>query len=283
VWVVAKFTIKDNVRGYRQMLDIVASTGAHVAPRGQDCLEVRNVTIEHVEPSDVLATGCGRNFNVRLAAYESLCLIAGVSYPSKALAVAPNLAAFTNEEGEFDGAYGPRTTKQLAKAVEKLRVDPDTRQACVVLWRSWDLDMPTKDLPCTVYLNFSIRDGKLLMTTHMRSQDLWWGWPYDVVQFTQLGWTVANVLGLEMGPYVHNVDSLHIYTRNGEDIYKFTHYNEPDQDRQRMRGINGKSWSTAVRVAHQLLNDDEMVDWAESAGLMSDTELWFADRKLWEY
>lgn len=279
---VAQFFMKNNVEDYRQLLGFVTREGEQVSPRGLDCVEVRNVAIEIEDPTDILAVGCGRRFNTKLAAYEALTLIAGISLPKKAIAIAPNLEQFANDDGGFDGAYGPRTAKQLEQAIAKLQIDPDTRQACVTLWRSWDLDLPTKDLPCTVYLNFSVRNRQLLMTTHMRSQDLWWGWPYDVVQFTQLQHTIANVLRLECGRYTHFINSLHVYSRNDKDIYDFTHKTEPDRVvRPVMQGLQAGNWYQAKAWATALLTDEETV-LNEITNMSNESEEFFAAQKLWE-
>lgn len=274
------FRIYDNVQGYRQLLNSVLTNGDPVSPRGQTCLEMRNVTIEMPVPIDVLATGCGRNFNTRLAAYESLSLIAGVSMPGKATRIAPNLAQFLNEYGDFDGAYGPRLADQLPYVISKLAEDKDSRQACAVLWRHDELHAPTLDLPCTVYLNFSIRDDALTLTTHMRSQDAWWGWPYDLVQFTQLQWTAANVLGVRVGPYVHMLDSLHVYSRNAEEIYRFLRHEHGDKAREFLTGIgNGEkmSWGDAQYRALSMLDrlHGDPVDVA-----MDDPDYWFIRQGL---
>jgi hypothetical protein len=272
---VATVQMFNNTTDYRNLLNMLLQHGDPVSPRGQTCLEMRNVVIELPTPVDVLAVGCGRNFNSKLAAYESLALIAGVSYPAKAIKVAPALADFTNEEGTFDGAYGPRLAVQLEYVIAKLQEDPHTRQACAVMWRSWDLSVPTKDLPCTVYLNFAIRDETLTLTTHMRSQDAWWGWAYDVVQFTQLQWTIANVLGVRVGPYVHVLDSLHVYARNTEDIYKFLRYDNDRTDREMLTGIgtgDKMSWNEAKLRALTMLDQEYGKD---SDVAVNDLDHWF--------
>lgn len=275
---VTVFNNSNNVNDYRYMLNYVALNGRDVNPRGQHCVEVRNVVISYEKPVDVLAVSCGRKFNTKLAAYEALCLIAGVSFSRQAVAIAPNLATFLNEDGEFDGAYGPRMAAQLDRVIDKLFVDPDSRQGCVIVWRSWDLSLPTADLACTVYLNFAIRDNKLLMTTHMRSQDLWWGWPYDLVQFTQLQHTMATVLGIDVGEYTHVVDSLHVYTRNADEIWNFTHPDDADGARPFLTGIEACHWGQAKRWALALLTDED-----KTSNVSTESELWFANQKLWTY
>jgi Thymidylate synthase len=275
-----EFMLRDNAESYKSLLRHVLSTGIEVSPRGQDTLEIEDMTLSLQSTSDVLAVGCGRGLNTRLAAYESLALIAGVSLPVKAVAVAPNLAQFINmETGDFDGAYGPRLRDQIPWIIDKLDRDKDTRQAVATIYRPTDLTAHSRDVPCTVYVRFAIRDGRLKMKTHMRSQDAWWGWPYDIVQFTQLGWTIANILGMPLGKYVHHVDSLHVYRRNLPDIQDFLTYWMEPAIRPTLTGLavkEGGAWENAQERAHALLtiNQDHPKD---------PTELWFADQKLWMF
>ena len=52
------------------------------------------------------------------------------------------------------------------------------------------------------------------MTTYMRSNDLWMGFPYDVFQFTNMQVLMSMELGVELGTYTHISGSLHLYKRN---------------------------------------------------------------------
>lgn len=89
---------------------------------------------------------------------------------------------------------------------------PGTRQAVIHI-KDAD-DTPTKDTPCTVYLQFLLRDGKLNLSVHMRSNDIWMGVPYDMFSFTFLQMKMAMELGVEIGQYTHYAGSLHIYARD---------------------------------------------------------------------
>ena len=88
----------------------------------------------------------------------------------------------------------------------------NTRQAVIHI-KTAD-NKPSKDVNCTVCLQFFIRDGKLYLTTYMRSNDLWMGFPYDVFQFTNMQVLMAMELGVEVGTYTHIAGSLHLYERN---------------------------------------------------------------------
>jgi thymidylate synthase len=121
------------------------------------------------------------------------------------------------DNGRLQGAYGPRLrhwrgrVDQLDQVRQLLQRDRDSRQAMIQLFdpeRDWH---GYKDVPCTLGYRFFIRDGRLVMHTTMRSQDLWLGFPYDVFAATVLQELLAGWLGIEPGEYHHHVDSLHLY------------------------------------------------------------------------
>lgn len=108
------------------------------------------------------------------------------------------------------------------KMVEKMLIDhPESRQAVIHIKQARNLvSYPTKDVNCTVCLQFFIREGKLYMTTYMRSNDLWMGFPNDVFQFTAIQIYLAMRLGCKLGSYTHIAGSLHLYDRDYQTSLK---------------------------------------------------------------
>jgi thymidylate synthase len=98
---------------------------------------------------------------------------------------------------------------------ELLLKDPNSRQAIIHIKTPIDTRMyPTKDLNCTIALQFFVRDGALHLTTFMRSNDLWMGFPNDIFQFTCIQIRMAMELGIDIGYYTHIAGSLHLYERD---------------------------------------------------------------------
>lgn len=95
---------------------------------------------------------------------------------------------------------------------EELVKNPNSRRAIIHIKEPYDKE--SKDVNCTVCLQFFIREGKLYLTTYMRSNDLWMGFPYDVFQFTNMQILMSMELELELGTYTHIVGSLHLYERD---------------------------------------------------------------------
>ena len=107
---------------------------------------------------------------------------------------------------------------QIEKIIELLTVDPNSRRAVI------NINVPnvnvieTKDEPCTIALQFLNRDGKLHCTAIMRSNDIWFGTPYDWAFFIELQKVIADRLGLGYGTYTHFATSFHMYERNLAEI-----------------------------------------------------------------
>ena len=100
-----------------------------------------------------------------------------------------------------------------------LEKDPNTRQAVIHIKEPRNvINNPTKDLNCTLTLQFLIRDNKLHLITNMRSNDIWLGLPYDVFNFTCMQIQMAMELGVDVGNYYHNVGSFHMYARDYEKL-----------------------------------------------------------------
>jgi len=154
-------------------------------------------------------------------------------------AYAPQYEKFA-EDGEAHGAYGWRlyenlsivkNTSQLVLLINHLRHTPDSRQAILTLWNADDLHYAVmknhKDLPCTLSLQFFIRNGYLHLITTMRSNDAWLGLPYDIFTFTCIQKLVSRALGLPCGVYTHQVGSMHLYEKNwvaAEEALHSEHY-----------------------------------------------------------
>lgn len=120
-------------------------------------------------------------------------------------------------------AYGDIVFKrhgfnQVEKIIQLLCADPESRRAVINFNVPNTNVIETKDEICTIALQFMIRDGMLNCTGIMRSNDVWYGLPYDVIFFTELQKYIARRLNVYCGVYTHTVISIHAYERNYEDI-----------------------------------------------------------------
>lgn len=101
---------------------------------------------------------------------------------------------------------------QILQALLELNKNPESRRVVMQIWNAdLDLNKNSKDLPCNDLIMWKIRNGKLRTTIANRSNDLHWGLPTNVFQFSFLSEMIANILGIELGSQTHNSQSLHIY------------------------------------------------------------------------
>lgn len=104
---------------------------------------------------------------------------------------------------------------QIADAIRIFESNPNTRQVVLSIWNAdFDLGTKTKDIPCNDLIMLKIRDRKLITTIQNRSNDLHWGLPTNIFQFSFLTEMMAACLGVELGTQTHNSQSLHIYEWN---------------------------------------------------------------------
>jgi thymidylate synthase len=254
------FTSSSLAGVYAPLCHHLTTSGYEVSPRGRLTREILDTTVTINDPTDVvLPPSSGRvAYRPVIGIAEGLLLIAGVSDPPLMARISPAFHQFT-DGGAFHGAYGPRLRYQLPRAISRLVNDPDTRQAVVTIWDPLhDGAEPAQespaDLPCTVYLNFRVRHGQLSLKVHMRSNDLWLGFPYDVFQFTLLQKTVAEVLSLKLGSYVHHVDSMHIYEQHWNVANKVEFV--PGETRPVVKGLGATTWQHARQFATELLYEE---------------------------
>jgi thymidylate synthase len=79
----------------------------------------------------------------------------------------------------------------------------------------------SKDIPCTLSLQFIIRDGKLNCVATMRSNDIVKGFTYDVFTFSMVSYAALLLLrarGIEvaLGELILTAGSLHLYQSDYE-------------------------------------------------------------------
>lgn len=111
---------------------------------------------------------------------------------------------------------------QFDAAARELCNDKDSRRASIVILQPRHLFMKTNDVPCTYTLNFRIREDKLNISVHMRSQDAIFGMGNDAPAFSVIHEMMYVALRdtkypeLQLGTYHHICDSFHVYERHFE-------------------------------------------------------------------
>ena len=219
-------------RAYGSFLDRLYNASSPVSPRGQLTHEVVGACATLRNPIDRIVAATARKNNIAFGFAEWLAFMTGIDSTLFFTQFISDFGKFSSDGIAIDGAYGTRINytdyayaddgklvsvdaSQLKDAEDKLRADPDTRQAVLALYDRGDLrGGGGKNTPCTLNLQFLVRDGELHMITNMRSSDAVRGLTYDLVVFTMVQEFMARRLGLRLGQYLHRAGSLHIYDRD---------------------------------------------------------------------
>jgi thymidylate synthase len=188
--------------------------GAPVVVRGVPTLELLGADLTFDSVRRRVLVDPTRRLNYRFMATEALWILAGRSDVGSLVRVNSRMAAFSDDGVRLAGAYGPRLGDQLPYVFRTLRDDPTSRQAVATIWTP--SPGPSKDVPCTVALQFVIRDGALHTIVTMRSSDAWLGIPYDAFAFATIADLLATGLGVTPGPLRFLLGSAHLYERDAD-------------------------------------------------------------------
>ena len=127
---------------------------------------------------------------------------------------------WADEDGDLGPVYGrqwrswPRpdgsTVDQIARVVEEIRTDPNSRRLIVSAWNVGELERMALP-PCHCLFQFHVADGRLSCQLYQRSADIFLGVPFNIASYALLTHLVAHVCGLEPGAFVHTFGDAHLY------------------------------------------------------------------------
>lgn len=233
-----------------ELLNKVYHQGHEVSPRGMLIKEILacSATVDLDRP---IVNEPRRELGYKFMAAEAAWILSGDNKVSTISPYARHIKDFSDDGVFYFGAYGPKIIDQLPYVCQKLAQDRDTRQAVLTIWR--ETPPATKDVPCTISVQWFIRDGDLHCIDVMRSSDLWLGWPYDIFNFSMLTHYIRLLLrdhfdmNLGAGTLTLVAGSQHIYERNFEAVERILSARTPGTDR--FEGLTG---GQDVRVSEQV-------------------------------
>lgn len=127
---------------------------------------------------------------------------------------------WADENGELGPVYGRQwrswptadggSIDQLARVVEQVRDNPDSRRMLVSSWNPGEIEGMALP-PCHLLFQFYVCDGRLSCQMYQRSADLFLGVPFNVASYSLLTMMVAQVTGLEPGEFIHTLGDTHLY------------------------------------------------------------------------
>ncbi len=133
--------------------------------------------------------------------------------------------AWADDDGELGPVYGHQwrswpdgcggTIDQIARVIESIRNNPDSRRHMVTAWNPADVDDMALP-PCHCLFQFHVADGKLSCQLYQRSADAFLGVPFNIASYALLTHMVARVTRLAVGDFVHSFGDVHLYSNHLE-------------------------------------------------------------------
>ncbi len=110
-------------------------------------------------------------------------------------------------------APGGERVDQIARLIDGIRANPDSRRHIVTAWNPGELSQMALP-PCHCLFQFYVCDGALSCQLYQRSADVFLGVPFNIASYSLLTLMVAQVCGLRPGEFVHTFGDLHLYANH---------------------------------------------------------------------
>ncbi len=132
---------------------------------------------------------------------------------------------WADENGDLGPVYGYQWRSwptpggghidQIARLMDRLKTNPDSRRHIVSAWNVADIDQMRLP-PCHTMFQFYVAEGKLSCQLYQRSADLFLGVPFNIASYALLTLMVAQVTGCQPGEFVHTFGDAHLYLNHLE-------------------------------------------------------------------
>jgi len=132
---------------------------------------------------------------------------------------------WADENGELGPVYGYQwrnwpapngeSVDQIAKLVEMIKSNPDSRRLIVSAWNPAlveEMALP----PCHALFQFYVADGRLSCQLYQRSADIFLGVPFNIASYALLTLMVAQVCDLAPGEFIWSGGDCHLYANHLE-------------------------------------------------------------------
>lgn len=132
---------------------------------------------------------------------------------------------WADENGDLGPVYGYQwrswpapegaSVDQLAKVIDSIRFNPDSRRHIVSAWNPAQVDDMALP-PCHALFQFYVADGRLSCQLYQRSADIFLGVPFNIASYALLTHMIAQICGLAVGDFVHTLGDAHLYLNHLE-------------------------------------------------------------------
>ena len=134
---------------------------------------------------------------------------------------------WADERGELGPVYGKQWRSwesrdgteidQIAKVVEAIKKNPNSRRHIVSAWNPADVDQMALP-PCHCLFQFHVAEGRLSCQLYQRSADIFLGVPFNIASYALLTHMVAQQCDLEVGEFVWTGGDCHLYLNHLEQV-----------------------------------------------------------------
>ena len=211
-------TLQEAYEGTRHYLRYDGEVIATKSSKGDSrAIELLNQSITIDDVCQINIYNPMRKFNVRYALLEFMWYLSqdqNVRNIGKAASTWKDIASV---DGLVHSNYGVCLHNGWDRVVNELVRFPESRRAVIALNQP-DVDYGMKDVPCTMFVQFFVRDDKLHLIWNMRSSDFAFGFCNDVAVGMLFLQMMRNELmertdipWIGLGSFTYNATSLHCY------------------------------------------------------------------------
>ena len=215
----------------RQYLDFLRHIREHGAPK-DDRTGTGTLSVFGYQMRFDLAAGfplvTTKKLHLRSIIYELLWFLRGdtnVKY------LREHGVSIWDEWADKDGNLGPvygkqwrswpaadgRTIDQLARVVEQLKSNPNSRRILVSAWNVGELDQMAL-LPCHALFQFYVAGNRLSCQLYQRSADALLGVPFNIASYALLTHMLAQQCNFEVGEFIWTGGDCHLYLNHLEQV-----------------------------------------------------------------
>jgi thymidylate synthase len=132
---------------------------------------------------------------------------------------------WADKDGNLGPVYGKqwrswptadgRTIDQLARVVEQLKNNPNSRRILVSAWNVGELDQMAL-LPCHALFQFYVAGNRLSCQMYQRSADALLGVPFNIASYALLTHMLAQQCDFQVGEFIWTGGDCHLYLNHLE-------------------------------------------------------------------
>ena len=200
---------------YHQMLKDVFRAPNH---------EITGLSYTLKDPTSVGIKSITRAFDLDNAEKFFQWILSGSSDMTEMKKLTKRAIQFDREIDGRNPHYGPRISEQIDNTVNELIARPGSRRACIMILSAEDQaflvpkreERNTIEYPCTIMINYFIRNGYLHSNVTMRSNNVCSTICYDNYIFCRLQQHMVDALNKKMnfkihiGYYFHYIVNAHV-------------------------------------------------------------------------